>query len=70
VRLCAKSRELISTKVEDLSLHKQIKNLSAKENKRLFELIKLKEENGEIKKEDHDLYKKLKHKAEAYFFLI
>jgi regulator of nonsense transcripts 1 len=66
VRLCAKSRESISTKVEDLSLHKQIKKLPAKDNKRLFELIKLKEENGEIKKEDHDLYKRLKHKAERY----
>jgi regulator of nonsense transcripts 1 len=68
VRLCAKSRESISTKVEDLSLHKKIKNLPPKEYKRLFELMKLKEENGEIKKEEHELYKKLKHKAEKYIF--
>jgi regulator of nonsense transcripts 1 len=65
VRLCAKSRESISTKVEDLSLHRQIKNLPAKDYKRLFELMKIKEETGDIKKEDHELYKKLKHKAEG-----
>lgn len=66
IRLCAKSRESISTRVEHLSLHNQIKalNPNSKENKRLCELMKTKEE-GELKKEDYDYYKKLKTKAES-----
>lgn len=64
VRLCAKSRESISTRVEFLSLHNQIKALSQRDHKRLFELIELKEKIGELSKEDHDVYKKLKNKAE------
>ena len=65
VRLCAKSRESISTRVEHLSLHNQIKSLNPnlKENKRLVDLIKMKEE-GELKKDDYENYKKLKNKAE------
>jgi len=64
IRLCAKSRESISTRVEHLSLHNQIKQLPQKEYKRLIELIKLKEEIFELKKDDHEYYKKLKKKAE------
>lgn len=64
VRLCAKSRESISTRVEHLSLHNQIKNLNMKDNRRLFDLIKIKEDTGDLKKEDHNVYKKLKNKAE------
>jgi regulator of nonsense transcripts 1 len=64
VRLCAKSRESISTRVEHLSLHNQIKQLPQKEYKRLIELMKLKEEIFELKKDDHEYYKKLKKKAE------
>jgi regulator of nonsense transcripts 1 len=65
VRLCAKSRESISTRVEHLSLHNQIKSLyqNSKDNKRLVELMKMKEE-GELKKDDYENYKKLKSKAE------
>jgi regulator of nonsense transcripts 1 len=63
-RVCAKSRESISTRVEHLSLHNQIRDLPFKEYKRLFDLIKLKEEIGELKKEDHETYKKLKNRAE------
>ena len=64
VRVCAKSRESISSRVEYLSLHNQIKNLSLRDHKRLFDLIKSKEETGELSKEDHEHYKKLKNKAE------
>lgn len=65
VRLCAKSRESISTRVEHLSLHNQIKSLyqNTKDSKRLVELMKMKEE-GELKKDDYENYKKLKSKAE------
>jgi regulator of nonsense transcripts 1 len=66
VRVCAKSRETLSTRVEDLSLHRQIKNLPTKDYRRFFELLKVKEETGDIKKEDYDHYKKMKNKAEGY----
>jgi regulator of nonsense transcripts 1 len=65
VRLCAKSRESISTRVEHLSLHNQIKTLNPREYRRLFELMKMKEETLELKKEDHETYKKLKNKGES-----
>lgn len=64
VRVCAKSRESISSRVEYLSLHNQIKNLNPRDHKRLFDLIRNKEETGELSKEDHEMYKKLKIKAE------
>lgn len=63
VRLCAKSRESISTRVEHLSLHNQIKQLNNKDSRRLRDLID-KKEVSELKKDDHEIYKKLKHKAE------
>ncbi len=66
VRVCAKSRESISSRVEYLSLHNQIKSLNQRDHKRLFDLIRNKEETGELSKEDHELYKKLKIKAEKY----
>ena len=65
VRVCAKSREYISSRVEHLSLHNQIKKLQGKEYKRLQELIKKKEDGGELSKSEHDVYKKLKNKAET-----
>jgi len=69
VRVCAKSRESISSRVEYLSLHNQIKSLNQRDHKRLFDLIRNKEETGELSKEDHELYKKLKIKAEKYIKL-
>ena len=66
VRVCAKSRESISSRVEHLSLHNQLKKLNSKDYKRLFELLKKKEEDGiELTKSEHDTYKKLKNRAEA-----
>ena len=66
VRVCAKSRESISSRVEHLSLHNQLKNLNNKEYKRLFELLKKKEEEGiELTKSEHESYKKLKSRAES-----
>ena len=66
VRVCAKSRESISSRVEHLSLHNQLRKLNPKEYKRLFELLKKKEEDGiDLTKSEHDQYKKLKSKAEA-----
>ena len=66
VRVCAKSRESISTRVEHLSLHNQLRKLEGKkEYKRFFEMLKRKEEEGNVlSNKDHEKYKKLKKKAE------
>ena len=66
VRVCAKSRESISTRVEHLSLHNQLRKLEGKkEYKRFFEMLKKKEEEGNVlSNKDHEKYKKLKKKAE------
>ena len=66
VRVCAKSRESISTRVEHLSLHNQLRKLEGKkEYKRFFEMQKRKEEEGNVlSNKDHEKYKKLKKKAE------
>lgn len=64
VRVSAKSRESINSRVEFLTLHNQIKNWKGKDSKRLLDLILRKEENEELSDEDHKVYKKLKKKAE------
>ena len=66
VRVCAKSRESISTRVEHLSLHNQMRRLEGKkEYKKFFEMLKTKEEEGNVlSNKDHEKYKKLKRKAE------
>ena len=66
VRVCAKSRESISTRVEHLSLHNQLRRLDGKkEYKKFFEMLKRKEEEGNVlSNKDHEKYKKLKKKAE------
>ena len=62
VRVCAKSRESISTRVEHLSLHNQLRKLEGKkEYKRFFEMLKKKEEEGNVLS---NKYKKLKKKIE------
>ena len=66
IRVCAKSRESISSRVEHLSLHNQLKKLSSKkEYKKLFVFMKKKEEEGNVlTNKEHEIYKKLKTKAE------
>ena len=52
--------------MEHLSLDNQLKKLNSKDYKRLFELLKKKEEDGiELTKSEHETYKKLKNRAEA-----
>ena len=65
VRVCAKSREAISTNVEHLCLHMLIRtDWHNKDSKRLNDLIKTREEMGELSQDNYELYKKLKSKAE------
>lgn len=66
IRVCSKSREAISTNVENLSLHFLIreKGLNSNQIKRLNELIKKREDEGDLNNDNYELYKKLKAKAE------
>lgn len=64
VRVCAKSREAISTNIEFLTLHNRIKGLNNKDSRKLNDLIKQREEAGELSQDNYELYKKLKNKAE------
>lgn len=65
VRVCSKSREAISTNVEYLSLHQLIRTKwNNKDAKRLLDLIKAREDQGELSQDNYELYRKLKNKAE------
>jgi regulator of nonsense transcripts 1 len=64
VRLCARSRESISSNVDYISLHQQIRHLKHGQFKRMQELMALKEELGELTEKDDKSYKDLKRQAE------
>jgi len=64
VRLCARSRESISSNVDYISLHQQIRHLKHGQFKRMQELMALKEEQGELNEKDDKQYKDLKRQAE------
>lgn len=67
VRLCAKSRESISSPVDFLALHHQIRQLSQMDNGRsqeLLKLLRLKEEVGELSQADEKRLKALRCAAE------
>ncbi len=52
VRVCARSRESISSNVDYLSLHEQVKHMKHGPFKRMHELLALKEEQGELDEKD------------------
>ncbi|GJZ38779.1 regulator of nonsense transcripts 1 homolog isoform X1 [Tanacetum coccineum] len=77
VRLCAKSREAVSSPVEHLTLHYQSSNLKASitgflkvrhldtsEKSELYKLQQLKDEQGELSSSDEKKYKALKRATE------
>ncbi|KAH3714585.1 regulator of nonsense transcripts 1 [Pelomyxa schiedti] len=64
VRLCAKSREAVSSPVLFLTLHHQIKQLNAPEYAELAKLQQLKDDTGELTSIDEKKYKQLKRNAE------
>jgi regulator of nonsense transcripts 1 len=64
VRLCARSRESISSGVDYISLHEQIKHLKHNQFKKMQELIVQKEEDGELNEKDEKMLKDLKRQAE------
>jgi len=64
VRLCSKSREAVSSSVEHLTLHSQIRMLNVPEYNKMNKLFKLLEDQGELSSKDEDDFKKLKKQAE------
>eukprot|EP00854_Cymbomonas_tetramitiformis_P006173 gene6173-7402_t len=64
VRLCAKSREAVSSPVEHLTLHYQVRHLDTPERHELHKLQQLKDEQGELSSSDEKKYKALKRATE------
>ncbi|KAH7280363.1 hypothetical protein KP509_37G063700 [Ceratopteris richardii] len=64
VRLCAKSREAVSSPVEHLTLHYQVKHLDTSDKSELHKLQLLKDEQGELSSADEKKYKALKRATE------
>ncbi|KAL2525251.1 Regulator of nonsense transcripts 1-like protein [Abeliophyllum distichum] len=64
VRLCAKSREAVSSPVEHLTLHYQVRHLDTSEKSEFHKLQQLKDEQGELSSSDEKKYKALKRATE------
>lgn len=64
VRLCARSRESISSSVDYISLHEQIKHLKHNQFKKMQDLMVQREEEGELNEKDDKMFKDLKRQAE------
>eukprot|EP01098_Paradermamoeba_levis_P007640 TRINITY_DN3174_c0_g1_i1.p1 TRINITY_DN3174_c0_g1~~TRINITY_DN3174_c0_g1_i1.p1 ORF type:complete len:673 (+),score=196.54 TRINITY_DN3174_c0_g1_i1:212-2020(+) len=64
VRLCAKSREAVSSPVEFLTLHNLVRHLDTPDKTELHKLQQLKDEQGELSSSDEKRYKTLKRQAE------
>lgn len=57
VRVCSKSREIVSANAEPLTLHHQVRSLDIPQSRKLKDYLRLIEETGELSKEDEDSYK-------------
>ena len=64
VRLAAKSREVVSTTVDFLTLHNLVDQLALQTKSELYKLQLLKEVQGELSAKDEKRYKQLKKTAE------
>jgi regulator of nonsense transcripts 1 len=64
VRLCAKSREAVSSSVEFLSLHHQVRHLDTPKHAELNKLFRLKEDRGELSSKDEKRFRLLRQRAE------
>eukprot|EP00479_Gromia_sphaerica_P010443 TRINITY_DN4798_c0_g1_i1.p1 TRINITY_DN4798_c0_g1~~TRINITY_DN4798_c0_g1_i1.p1 ORF type:complete len:144 (-),score=31.50 TRINITY_DN4798_c0_g1_i1:10-441(-) len=64
VRICAKSREAVSSSVDFLSLHTLVKSLADESKNELHKLQKLKNLQGELSSKDEKRYKVLKRASE------
>lgn len=70
VRLCAKSREAVSSPVEFLTLHYQVRHLETNAKSELHKLQQLKDEQGELSSVDEKRYKSLKRAAEKEILTV
>ena len=64
VRFCAKSREMVDSRVEYLTLHYQVRHLDTPERAELHKLQLLKDELGELSQADEKKFNTLKRAAE------
>lgn len=64
VRLCAKSREQVSSSVDFLSLHRQVHQFALNSQGELNKLQQLKDELGELAQKDEKRYLSLRREAE------
>lgn len=64
VRFCAKSREMVDSRVEYLTLHYQVRHLDTPDRAELHKLQMLKDELGELAQADEKKFNSLKRAAE------
>ena len=64
VRFCAKSREMVDSHVEYLTLHYQVRHLDTPERAELHKLQQLKDELGELSQADEKHFNSLRRAAE------
>eukprot|EP00163_Fabomonas_tropica_P009292 TRINITY_DN1909_c0_g1_i2.p1 TRINITY_DN1909_c0_g1~~TRINITY_DN1909_c0_g1_i2.p1 ORF type:complete len:1112 (+),score=271.16 TRINITY_DN1909_c0_g1_i2:105-3440(+) len=64
VRMCAKSRETVSSNVEFLTLHHQVRSFDSPDKVELIKLQMLKDELGELSASDERRYRSLHRAAE------
>jgi len=64
VRFCAKSREMVDSRVEYLTLHYQVRHLDTPERAELHKLQQLKDELGELSQVDEKKFHALRRSAE------
>lgn len=64
VRVCAKSREAVSSTIDFLTLHQQVKDLDLADFSELKALMEKREKIGILSSEEEDNFKKLRIKAE------
>lgn len=64
VRICSKSREAVSSNVDFLTLHNQVRSLDFAEFKDLQSYFQLLEDVGELSPKDEKEFMKLREKAE------
>ena len=69
VRICSKSREAVSSNVEFLTLHSQVRSLDCEEYKELSNFFQLFEDVGELNPKDEKEFARLKEKAEMYLII-
>jgi len=66
VRLCAKSREAISSSVDFLTLHQQVRRLEGTEYQKLHHWFELKDTGVRLSAEDEREFRNLKRRGEEY----